>query len=180
MDPRKMSLEQKVQYLLDRQEIRDVIALYGRGQDEHQGNDGNVCEQWDNVFTEDAVLDYHTGGYPSKTATYREIAEWMRGKRGDDGRMNVFTAWQHHMGPSTVTTDGDTATAVTPMWCTHEGKPKPGSQSVWYLYDAVTFRDELIRTPKGWRIKYRRNDIHWIGALPSGVDPSGKDNYQTG
>jgi hypothetical protein len=172
MDTRSMTLEDKVQYLLDRQDIRDVIARYSRGQDDHQDTDGNVREDWDHVFTEDAVLDYATGGYPSDKASYREIAEWMRGPNGDDGRMSVFSAWQHHLGPSTVTISGDTASAKTDMWCTHKGKPVGDDGASWYLCDAVTFVDELVRTQGGWRINYRRNVIHWIDSLAPGQDPS--------
>lgn len=173
-----MNLEQKVQYLLDRQEIQDVIALYSVGQDAHQGDNGNVAEHWSKVFTEDAVLDYSTGGYPSDKATYREIIEWMRGKNGNDGRMNVFTNWQHHMGLPTVTIDGDTATATTEMWCTHRGKVGEDGRG-WYLEDAVVFHDKLVRTPDGWRINYRYNGILWIDTFPTIKDPSGSWEYST-
>jgi len=167
-----MNLEEKVKYLLDRQEIQDVIALYSQGQDLHQGDDGNIAEQWSKVFTEDAVLDYSTGGYHSDKATYREIIAWMRGDRGNNGVMNVFSNWQHHMGIPNVSIDGDTATARTEMWCTHRAKPGEDGRT-WYLDDAVMFHDKLVRTPDGWRISYRYNGILWIDAFPTIKDPSG-------
>jgi hypothetical protein len=180
MDTSTLSLEAKVQYLLDRQEIRDVIARYSRGQDDHQGDDGDVNADWQHVFTEDAVLDFSTAGYPEPKASHQEIATWMRGPNGNDGRMNVFSAWQHHLGPTTVTIDGDTATASTDMWCTHEGKPAEAAGRPWYLVDAVIFRDELRRTEAGWRIAHRFCQISWIGTLPGVEDPSGDWSYTTG
>lgn len=172
-----MDLERSVQYLLDRQEIQDVIARYSLGQDSHQGDDGRVVEEWSQVFTEDAVLDFSSGGYPSPRATYREIAEWMRGENGNDGRMSVFSAWQHHMAIPNVRVDGDTATATTDMWCTHRGKPDRGRN--WYLCDAVVFRDRFARTPDGWRITHRHCEILWIDTLPAVADPSGDWEYAT-
>jgi hypothetical protein len=50
-----MNNRRKPQYLLDRFEIQDVIARYGRGQDDHQGDDFHILDDWDNVFTPDAI-----------------------------------------------------------------------------------------------------------------------------
>ena len=154
----------QLQYLVDRFEIQDVIARYARGQDDHQGDDGDILADWDHVFTDDATVDYESAGVPAG-ATYRELAEWMRGG-GGQGRMGVFSGWQHNMGPSSVEIDGDTATAQTSVLASHQVKPAGADDAGTVLLAACTFQDELRRTADGWRISFRRNLIHWIDDVP--------------
>jgi hypothetical protein len=49
------SLEDNVQYVLDRFEIHDVLARYAAGQDDHQGLEPGTQEAWANVFTDLAL-----------------------------------------------------------------------------------------------------------------------------
>gem|GEM_PF-808026 len=158
-----MELTEKVQYLFDRIEIQDVIARYAIGQDAHQGDDFNILQQWDETFTEDGVTDYSATGVP--VCSYRELANWMRGNAANRGRMNEeFSNWQHMLGLPTVKIDGNTAEARTDLWATHKGIPKQGERP-YHLYDACTFHDQLVRTPKGWRIRHRRLELHFVDIL---------------
>ena len=155
-----------IRYLLDRIEIQDVIARYAIGQDAHQNDDG-LLDHWREVFTPDATVDYTAGGFG--VGTYLELARWMRGhginNGARDGVMHEFTAWQHMLGLPTVSIDGDTAHARSDLLATHRGGP-PG-QTTWYLNDACTFHDTLIRTEQGWRISYRHLEVHWVAKFPT-------------
>jgi hypothetical protein len=147
--------------LLDRQEIQDIIARYSLGQDSHQGTDSGVLEQWDEVFTEDGTVDYSTAGAP--TGSYRDLAKWMRGDQGSPGRMNSFSHWQHMLSLPLVTIQGDTATARTDFFSTHRGRAEQGL-NVHYNAPGA-FHDQLVRTPKGWRIRFRRLEVYFGDAL---------------
>lgn len=165
-----MSLEADVRYLLDRLEIQDVIQRYGIGQDDHQGGRGNdVLTQWDEVFTEDATVDYTIAGHVGPDAPYRDLARQMRGQDfGGDGSMSVLANWQHFEGVPTVAIDGDTAQARTPHLHTHKGKYEgPGG---WNVMEAGIFVDELRRTPDGWRITHRKLEVHYADTLVTQSD----------
>ena len=164
--------EASLQYVLDRFEIQDTIARYTEGQDTHQGDDGNIREQWDNVFDDDAVIDYTTGGGgagPAELTDYRTLAQWMRGDGTTPGRMSAFTNWQHMLGLPVVTVDGDTATGWTEYFATHKGKagtPLEGKS----VYAAGAYHDKLARTAKGWRVVHRRLEVFFIDTVQSNFE----------
>lgn len=157
-----MDLEMKVQYVLDRFEIQDVITRYSFGQDLHQGSDSNVLDIWKDVFTPDAVLDYRAAG--SEPTSYQRMIQIMRGDESTPGNMSGFSNWQHLVGNPVVNINGDKAAARTDLWATHKSKAaegKPGTS----LYVAGAFSDELIRTEKGWRICYRKLELHFMDMI---------------
>jgi hypothetical protein len=162
-----MNSDAQIRYLLDRLEIQDLIARYAVGQDAHQHDDG-LLEQWHDVFTQDATVDYSAGGF--RKGTYVELAEWMRGDgihNGDrNGRMHEFTRWQHMLGLPTVTIDGDTATARSDLLATHRAKTDSDGEPGWYFNDACTFHDDFVRTVNGWRIAHRLLEVHWADPFP--------------
>jgi len=158
-----MDTTKKIQYLLDRFEIQDTIMRYAIGQDSHQGDDRNILEQWKDVFTEDAVLDYSVTGV--EPCSYQELALSMRGDEKTKGRMNAtFSKWQHLLGVPTIVINGDTATARTDLWATHKGLEK-GPNRPFSVYTADVFHDQLVRTEKGWRIKHRRIELHFLDTI---------------
>jgi hypothetical protein len=151
------SLDARVQYLADRIEIQDVIARYGLGQDLHEDGDNDVLAQWDDVFTPDGVADYSSTGVPELAGIgFRELVDFMR-KPG--GSMRGLKRWQHFQGWSTVTIEGDTATARTPHLHTHQGETDGIG---WNLMQTGMFVDRLERTPDGWRIAHRTLEILWM------------------
>jgi hypothetical protein len=149
--------DDRVQQLLDRQDIQDTISRYSQGQDSHQGDDANIREQWDEVFTDDAVTDYSVAGAPK--GSYRELALWMRGDATTPGSMSGFSAWQHMLSLPIVTLSGDSATARTDFFATHRGRP--GKAGDVHYNAARAFHDELVRTPRGWRIRARRLEVYF-------------------
>src|SRR5262245_53230134 len=159
-----------IRYLLDRLEIQDVVARYALGQDTHQGDEGNVLEQWDDVFTPDAVVDYTAAGGPTTEVGYRELAEFMRGKDFlGGGTMSVLANWQHLQGHTTVTIDGDTAHARTPHLHTHRGRYE--GEHGWNVVEAGIFHDRFTRRPEGWRIAHRRLEIHGLDTFATQAGP---------
>lgn len=155
-------LQNQLRYLLDRIEIQDVILRYAIGQDSHQGDDGNILEQWDEVFTPDAVVDFTQSGLIK--GSYKDLAKVMRGISEQPGFMpTTFTNWQHLLGVPTVHIHGDTATARTDLLATHTGKPINGHY--WHLFSGDTFYDELVRTDRGWRIQFRRLEVHYVESM---------------
>jgi hypothetical protein len=172
-----MSDDNRIQYLLDRIEIQDKIALYGLGQDMHQADsgDGNVLAQWDQLFTPDVKIDATAAG--AKVFELREYAELMRGKDllgGTAGLGLSFNAWQHIEGHATVSIVGDTAHSIAPhlhMHASRDGSSNTFAVGYWH--------DDWIRTPEGWRISFRRVEHLFFQTFPtvetpqivSGVDP---------
>lgn len=155
-----MSLESKVQYLLDRLEIQDLIARYGLGQDfQHTSDD--MMTQWSKVFAPDAIIDYSDVGFPSPLQP-RELAELMR-TGADGGMTKTFTQWQHLEMHAVVTIDGDKASSISPHLHTHEKRcaDKPGN-----ILAAGYFYDDLERRPEGWRIVRRRLKQLYVHDMP--------------
>lgn len=142
-----------LQTLADRLDIQDVIARYARGQDAHQRDDA-VLEDWDQVFAADSVCDYSVAGAP--VCSHRELARWMRGEDGTDGRMSDFAGWQHMLSLPVVELDGDRATARTDFLAVHRQRDRAGR------FDAAgAFHDTLVRTPDGWRIAKRVLEVYF-------------------
>ena len=157
------SLEEKVQYLLDRFEIQDVIARYGLGQDLHlPENDPSPADQWNDVFADDAIIDYSEVGFPP-SVTVAELTTMMRGEDGKTGGMALmFSSWQHMEMYGNVTVDGDTATSITPHLHTHPLKDGEGNTLA-----AGIWHDKWERRPEGWRIVHRRLQDVYVQTLKS-------------
>ena len=147
----------QLKMLLDRQDIQDTIARYSLGQDSHQGADSRILEQWDEVFTEDGTVDYSVAG--ALVSSYRELATWMRGSANKEGSMSSFSNWQHMLSLPVVHINGDTATARTDFFSTHRGRADQGHNVHFNAPGA--FHDELVRTAKGWRIRFRRLEVYF-------------------
>src|ERR1700692_1331665 len=157
-------LTSQVQYLLDRIEIQDVLALYASGQDDHQAENSAILEDWDNVFSPDAMVDYTQAGPPFGVFSYRDLAKVMRGDSKTAGLMSgSFRKWQHMLGLPKVTIEGDRATARTDLLATHVGHTN--ANTPWHLFDAAIFHDQLVRTSKGWRIRLRRLEVIYVEVI---------------
>jgi len=145
------------QWLLDRIDIQDTIARYSLGQDSHQGKDSNILEQWNETFSDDGTVDYSAAGGPK--ASYRDLAHWMRGDKDTAGSMSAFSNWQHMLSLPNVTIHGNTAKARTDFFATHRSHAGEGAQV--HFNAAGAFVDDLVRTSKGWRIKFRRLELYF-------------------
>jgi hypothetical protein len=154
--------DQRIQYLLDRIEIQDIVARYGLGQDLHEDGDNGVLQEWNDVFAPDGVVDYSSTGVPQLDGMgYRELVDFMR---RPGGSMSGLLRWQHFQGWSSVTIDADRAIARTPHIHTHKGETDGKG---WNLIQTGMFVDELERRPEGWRIAHRSLEILWMDTFPT-------------
>lgn len=124
--------------LVDRDALRDVLLAYARGVDAKDLARVAAC------FTPDAEYDGALG----------------RGTIGDalralDGAMRRYAATVHRIGNQTVAVDGDQAHSETD--CLAEHVLGDGG----HLLVAVRYRDDLVRSPDGWRIARRAVTTLW-------------------
>jgi len=157
----RSTVEERLQYLLDRMEIQDLVTRYGLGQDLHQNGNNDVLAEWDEVFAPGATVDYSATGAPLDGVTYEELVKVMR---GPGGSMTGLRSWQHFEGVPTVHIDGDVATARTPYIHTHKGGT---DEAGWNLIQTGFFVDQLERRPDGWRIAHRTLEILWMDTFPT-------------
>jgi 3-phenylpropionate/cinnamic acid dioxygenase small subunit len=127
-----------LQEISDRMEIQDLFVRYSHAVD---------TWDWDlyrTVFTEDAIIDYSEFGAPAGSVD--EIVAFLAEV------MPTMKGHQHMVGNSVIKVDGDTATSRTicfnPMVVEMDGEEKLFFCGLWY-------KDELVRTPDGWKIKNR-------------------------
>ena len=131
-----------LQEISDRMEIADLLARYSAAIDSRSWDD------LDRLFTDDAVIDYsEMGGIRGTLAEQKAfLASVMPG----------FAGFQHLTATSTFDIEGDVARVRTicfnPMVVTDE-------QQV--LFCGLWYRDVLVRTPDGWRIRERHEDRGW-------------------
>ncbi|MEL7110824.1 MAG: nuclear transport factor 2 family protein [Pseudomonadota bacterium] len=141
------TLEQKIQRLLDREEIEQVIINYGLAFDK---------QDWAlhrSVFTDEIEMDFTAslgGGLRSMTAD-----EWVEGVRPFFANLQ---GTQHIAMPLTVEIDGDEAYVRSMLHAQHHlpnAKGGPVQTMVGY-YD-----NWLVRTSDGWKIQKIVQTITW-------------------
>lgn len=149
-----MSIEE----ISDRLEIQDLLVRYCYAVDSRNFDD------FVNVFTEDAVIDYSVFG--GSVGNVSDTIAFLK------EAMPMFASFQHMISTSQVTVTGDTATAKT--ICHNPMVMETGEETVvftcglWYI-------DDLVRTPKGWRIAKRVEEKSYMKDMP-GVPTSGPDS----
>jgi len=140
MSPEEMS---------DRLEIQDLFARYSFAIDDRD------WDALDEVFTEDAVIDYTAAG--GVRGTLPQIKVWLAQV------MARFSAYQHMVATTHLRLAGDTATSRTilfnPMVVDHEGAKQVFFIGLWY-------RDQLVRTAQGWRIRERIEQFSYVHNAP--------------
>ena len=132
-------------FMLSLQEISDKLEIQQLFTDYADALDTLQIDKMDDVFTPDAYIDYRAmGGVDGK---YPEIRDWLKAS------LKNFSNYYHMVGNVSIKVTGDTATSkivcFNPMGC-----PMPdGSTQMMFL--GLWYLDELVRTPKGWRISKR-------------------------
>lgn len=141
-----------LQEISDRMEIEDLLIRYSHAVDSHD---------WDlyrTVFTKDAYIDYSEFG--GSKGNLEETVAFL------DQAMPRFKSHQHMVGNTVLELDGDTARARTicfnPMVMDSDGQELVFFCGLWY-------RDELVRTPDGWRIKHRYEERSYTFNQPEGL-----------
>ncbi|MGH3413456.1 MAG: nuclear transport factor 2 family protein [Marmoricola sp.] len=133
-----------VQELADRQEIVDLLTRYTRAVD---------TGRWDGideVFTEDAVLDYTSSGGPATTRD--EAKAFIRNLEG-------FDRWQHLIGQVAIDLHGDRARATAYFTNPMVSVAPDGTERLWEV--GGYYHHELVRTPQGWRSVRMVDELVW-------------------
>jgi SnoaL-like protein len=133
-----------LQEISDRMEITDLMVRYSHAVD---------TGQWDllgELFTPDAIIDYTAMGGPR--GGVEQITAFL------STTMPLFPAYQHLLANSSITVDGDAASART--MC-HNPMALPGDDGrlmfcgLWYL-------DRLVRVDGTWRIAERLEEKSYL------------------
>jgi 3-phenylpropionate/cinnamic acid dioxygenase small subunit len=141
--------------LRDRLDIEDLLTRYCAA------IDAKDFDLLDEVFTADATIDYtRSGGIRD---AYPAVKSWLTTV------LAPFRVVQHLITNVRVEIDGDRARSVcyffNPM-----GLPQK-DEGVHTFFCGGIYRDQLIRTERGWRITERVNDqLYAHGALPAGLE----------
>ena len=147
-----MSLDE----ISDRLEIQDLLATYSHAIDSRD------WDALDEVFTEDAVIDYTEMG--GSRGNLEETKAFLR------EAMQLFAGFQHLVATTKLTLAGDTATART--ICYNPMVLDKGDGDTHVFICGLWYRDQLVRTPKGWRIKDRYEEKGYFHNAPEGMVPS--------
>lgn len=141
--------------LSDHVEIGQLLQRYAHALDDKD------YALLDRVFTPDAATSYDLGGVDGigNRTTYARMRPLI------EGVCSVCAYTSHLISPPLVELDGDTATAETRVIATHGYERKTGAKGTWIVVGV--YRDTLLRTPDGWRIRERRfRGLHTVGELP--------------
>ena len=152
MSKRRTDMALTQQEITDRFEIKDVLIRYCYAVDDRD---------WDGyrkVFTPDAVIDDTiTGGV--KSGVEEHVAYMKR------ALSKIFIS-QHAISTTLIGIKGDEASVRTHCSCPMvvdlgEGKRQVFFQGLWY-------RNRLVRTQDGWRIKELIEEGYWNHNVPVG------------
>ena len=130
------------QELSDRFEIQDLLVRYS------QLLDAFDFDAMDELFTDDAVLDYSQTGAINGT--------WPEQKAFIAAAFKGFKGTQHLLGLPSIRVSGDTASCrsicFNPMVVDDK---KVFFVGIWYV-------DELVRTESGWRFAKRTEELSFF------------------
>lgn len=139
-----------LQQLSDRREIEDVLIAYCHAIDSHR------WDELDDVFTPDAFIDYTVFGGPK--GPYPEIKPFL------SEVLPQFAYAQHIIATSQIKLDGDRATGRT--YCTNPVGVREADGSIRHMVYALWYVDELVRTPAGWRLSRRHEEVSHTENVP--------------
>ena len=145
-----------LQEISDRLEIQDLLVRYSHAVDSRD------WDAFERVFTEDAVIDYTEMGGPrggvKETRAFLESA------------MPMFSSFQHMIANTVLELDGDTARART--ICHNPMVLDRGEGQTHVFFCGLWYRDVLVRTPHGWRIKDRYEERAYFHNAPPDLVPA--------
>jgi 3-phenylpropionate/cinnamic acid dioxygenase small subunit len=123
-------------------EIGQLIGRYGLALDEKRFDD------LDGVFRADAVLHYVMPDGSSQRASYEKWKPLFQ------AFLTPFYWTSHSFSDPVIALDGGLAESRCRLIAVHAQRTKSGEQSLWTVYGF--YRDQLVRTNEGWRIRERR------------------------
>ena len=143
-----------LQDLADRAAIQDLLIA------EASAMDRGDWETWEALFLPEAWIDYSANdgatGHPAA------VRAWLCTVLG------AFEACTHLSSNHEIRLDGDTATARSLQYIGVKRREGEGSR---VLFSGIWFRDRLQRTPIGWRIAERVEELAWRHNFPQDFLP---------
>lgn len=141
-----MDQTEAINALLDERAIEQLLVRYSAV------IDAKDFAALRDIFTPDAQIDYESAGGAS--GNLEEIITWL------GQALEPFSLVQHMVSNFVIQIDGDRAKSScyfhNPM-----GMPREdGKTHVFWC--GGRYRDELVRTPEGWRIAARINDTLYM------------------
>jgi ketosteroid isomerase-like protein len=109
-------------------------------------------EGFTSVFCEDAVFDFSGREVTPRAA----IQDMML-------TLEKYTSTQHQVHNTLYEVDGDTAQGETYCLASHLFQEDGHTMKIDM---GITYRDQLRRTPEGWRIALRAFILHWSRTVP--------------
>ena len=109
-------------------------------------------DAYDTTFAADAEIDLRDFGVPAQR--YPAYREWLASLR------SMMVHAQRITGGLRLTLDGDRATTRVPVVC-YVTMETNGERAL--TYTGLYYNDELHRTPDGWRITNRYEELSWSG-----------------
>jgi hypothetical protein len=133
--------------MLTLQQISDRLEIQQLAVDYANAIDAREFDRLDEVFTQDAYIDYRVfGGIDGR---YHEIKRWLREV------LTPIPAFQHLVGNMDIRISGDEATGrimcFNPMALPDCAGVRVGFYGLWYV-------DTYVRVPRGWRIRTRTEE----------------------
>ncbi|MCV7228671.1 nuclear transport factor 2 family protein [Mycolicibacterium komossense] len=135
-----------LQEISDRMEIQQLLVDYSTAIDQRRFDD------LDNVFTDDAYIDYRAMG--GIDGHFPEVKAWLAEV------LPNFPAYSHMLGNLSIRFVGDTAcpeTAKSRVICFNPMVLDAGKEghSPQIMFCGLWYDDEFIRTAEGWRMTRR-------------------------
>jgi hypothetical protein len=134
-----------LQEISDRLEIQDLLASYSHAIDRRN------YAALDNLFTDDAIIDYSEMG--GAAGTLPEMKAYL------SRALQQFRGSQHLVATTALIITGDTATASSIC-------------QDWPFFCGLWYHDQLKRTPGGWRIRQRRQEKSYFYNVPPSFQPA--------
>src|SRR5438876_236970 len=142
-----------LQEISDRMEIQELLFRYSDYLDR---------QEWDQlagVFTPDAQIDYSemggSKGNLEETMSFLKMA------------MPNFGSYYHMVSNTVIDFDPDGNTARTRTICHNPMVIEKGGGDTHVFFCGLWYRDVIVRTPEGWRIKERVEEKSYFHNVPA-------------
>lgn len=148
------------QEISDRLEIQDLITAYSHAVDLRRWDD------LDALFTEDARIDFTATG--SIRGSVPDLKAYLA------ETMSMMLSYQHLMATTKLELAGDEAQARTLCYNPMVIPGGPGREPRVF-FCGTWYHDRLRRTPAGWRMAERVQELSYFHNFPGGIPPGAAD-----
>lgn len=140
-----------IREIADRLEIQDLLARYCFAIDDRD------WDALDHVFMRDARIDYSQSG--GAAGNYREIKRWL------PIALERFPRYQHMVATTKLDLEGDRARGRTILFNPMVHRDEAGAEQTFFV--GLWYRDAFRRSPMGWRIAERVEEMSWTHNSPA-------------